>query len=214
MFVATAHDCDESDDVGRERLPNLVSGMYYHNSRASAFAEQPRITVRTVDSHNENSYHQETGNTMHTQTEQSAKTLCGKGWARTLLLPVILALLPVFGALNAQPIDLCSYPNGIVLEIGGLEQIEVIVDANTTIDVILESDCTNTPSNPPANNGVYCTGDGSGYTTSVTWSTWSSSDRTGQLPMDMGDISIGSDDEVITNSLDACPGTEVRLVCI
>ena len=72
---------------------------------------------------------------MNTHTAPSAKARRGKGWARAMLLPAILALLPLFGSLNAQPIDLCSYPNGIVLEIGGLEQIEVSVDANTTIDV-------------------------------------------------------------------------------
>ena len=60
---------------------------------------------------------------MNTHTAPSAKARRGKGWTRAMLLPAILALLPLFGSINAQPIDLCSYPNGIELESGGVDLI-------------------------------------------------------------------------------------------
>ena len=183
----------------------------HDHSRVVVFAAQPRIVVKTVDSDNENSYHQETGTTMNTHTELSAKSFRGMSWARPLLLPAILALLPLFGSLNAQPIDLCSYPNGIELEIGGLDQITVEMPAGSKLKVIIDNECDPERS-VDSQGGVYFSGTDAPTPSSIGWITgaYNTPDQTTTSP---GEVNIINDSE-FTVSLDACPGTKVTILCI
>ena len=55
---------------------------------------------------------------MNTNIEQAADVNQSKYKTGVLFLLTLLITLPLSETLIAQPIDLCSYPNGIELEIG------------------------------------------------------------------------------------------------
>ncbi|MBR9979244.1 MAG: hypothetical protein KFH87_14255, partial [Bacteroidetes bacterium] len=127
---------------------------------------------------------------------------------------LIAALACLANPLPAQPIDLCT-DGPITLTIGSTEQVEISVASGTEIQVTLLSDCTNDPVNPPATNGVYCSGGAGNYLPSyISWETYTANDRRGQLPMLMPQTIDVSADDTFTISLDACPGTSVKIECI
>jgi len=124
----------------------------------------------------------------------------------------VLVLLLANGTVHAQPVDLCSQTNGITLQIGGTDEVEVSVPANTSIKVTIISDCETTPTNPPAYNGVFPSGGNPGTdydSTPITWSTNYAGEHDGEWY-------VGIDvwqDAVFTLTLDACLGTIVRIEC-
>ena len=94
---------------------------------------------------------------MNTNTERAADVNQSKYKTGVLFLLTLLITLPLSETLNAQPIDLCSYPNGIELEIGGIDQITVQMSAYTTLRVTILEECDPERS-VDSDGGVYFTG--------------------------------------------------------
>jgi hypothetical protein len=127
---------------------------------------------------------------------------------------LIAALACLANPLPAQPIDLCT-DGPVTLTANGTTEVDITVAAGTQIQVTLMSDCTDDPINPPATNGVYCSGGAGNYSPNyIEWYTDTADQRDGQLPQNRGTTSVTNGDDEFRISLDACPGTIVKIECI
>lgn len=131
--------------------------------------------------------------------------------ARFALIVITLLFYSGTGILHAQPVDLCSLPNGYQLTSGGTDQVTAVIDAGKTIKVELLSDCDE-EKDPEATNGVYCTGWAGNYTPTPNPLQWFTGTPIPDplLPETKGTIYVSADD-TFTISLDACEGTIVKL---
>jgi len=123
---------------------------------------------------------------------------------------VLFLLLPI-GLVVAQPIDLCSYPNGIELEVGSLDQITVYMPANSILQVIMVQECDpERPQDSPG--GVYYTGSDA-PSPDVSWVSMANNSPPISSGTLLGARDIDTDSQ-FTITLDACPGTKVVVKCV